>query len=148
MKLSHSQLVFLSNLSRRLSKRKIIKWGSVEPVLNSAEISDFIDNFAAENDLKIQKDQRGVYGFRHVGMHTDPYFGGRGYWTLLIFVRGYGELGYIDEDNKVRCKSLEPYSVFAFDHKKPHDFIAESKGNCFSIICHVSKKSWIERISI
>lgn len=148
MKLSYDQKVFLSNLSKRLSKTKIVKYGNVEPVLSSTEISNFIDHFAAENGLRIQKDQRGVYAFRHVGMHIDPYFGKKGYWTLLIFVRGHGELSYIDEDNEIRSKNLEPYSIFAFNHLKPHDFIAGSKGNCFSIICHVSKKSWVNCVSV
>ena len=98
----------------------------------------FVRNFIAARKLKWEVLDVNVFRFGTVGMHVDgleEY--SENYRSLIIFLDGKGDLGYIKDNGTVTHETLSKGSVILFNDAKPHDFINKGKTLCRAIIAEL-----------
>ena len=103
---------------------------------------EFVRNFIAARKLNWEVADVNVFRFGTVGMHVDGLEKYKeSFRSLIIFLDGKGDLGYIADDGTVRHQTLSKGSTFLFNDAKPHDFINKGKTLCRAIIAELKIKS-------
>jgi hypothetical protein len=129
---------------QQLSKLKFAKQKDtldqeIDPVrVDDFYEAEFVRKFISARKLKWQVLSASVFRFGTVGMHVD---GLEKYSdthrSLIIFLDGEGDLGYIQDNGTVTHETLSKGSVILFDDAKPHDFINKGKTLCRAIIAEL-----------
>jgi hypothetical protein len=99
---------------------------------------EFIRNFIAARKLNWEMLDANVFLFGTVGMHVDgleKY--SEDHRSLIIFLDGKGDLGYIKDNGTVAHQTLSKGSVILFNDAKPHDFINKGKTLCRAIVAEL-----------
>lgn len=103
---------------------------------------EFVRNFIAARKLTWEVADVNVFRFGTVGIHVDGLEKYKdSFRSLIIFLDGKGDLGYVADDGTVRHQALSKGSVFLFNDAKPHDFINKGKTLCRAIIAELKIKS-------
>jgi hypothetical protein len=132
-----------------LEKREIskLKFSKIKDTIGQAVVpirvtdlyeEEFVRNFISSRNLNWKVLSACVFCFGTVGMHVDgleKYSGDSR--TLVIFLDGKGDFGYIREDGTVAHALLSKGSIVLFNDAKPHDFINKGKTLCRAIIAEL-----------
>lgn len=129
----------LNNFAKDCYGDKFIQDGEVQPMQNSQELDEFVRDFLKSRGVGQVTKEIGLWRFSHVNMHTDVIHPPN-YWTLMIPVKGNGELAYHLDKDKLNYHQFHGKSRFAkaaiFNDHLPHAFISKSKV-CYAILVDI-----------